>query len=225
MELRIKQLVDELFKDAPRSGKALELRDEMEQNLLDRYADLIAEGRSPEEAYNEVANSVGDMSELFAEVERGSAYERRAYESQPQQSTRSEYAPPPETVEDIQQNSDEIQRRKNRRRILRSVNNAMWLLIVAVYFLISFASGAWHITWVIFLIGGALSTIISVIGAWGGESWRKWSAFHGALWWLVVAVYFLVSFTSGAWHITWVIFLIGAALSSLLGLFASFGRK
>jgi len=42
------------------------------------------------------------------------------------------------------------------------------------------------------------------------------SAMIGALWLIGVCVYIAVSFMTGAWHITWIIFLITAAIASVI---------
>ena len=45
-------------------------------------------------------------------------------------------------------------------------------------------------------------------------------AIVGSFWLIAVCVYIVVSFMTGAWHITWIIFLIAAAIASLIrGLF------
>lgn len=213
MELRIKQFIEDTFKNAPRSGKALELRDEMEQNLLDKYADLVAAGRTPDEAYAEVVDSVGDVSELFAEIERDSAYERQAYAAPPQT-----YEPQPQYEQTATVNPavEEFVQHKKRRRIAHALNGAMWCILVALYFIISFATMAWHITWVMFLIGAAVSSLIGLVTA---KSRRQIAgAINGAMWCLIVTLYFVISFATMAWYITWVIFLIGSAISTLIGL-------
>ena len=349
MEDRIRSLVAELFRDAPRSGKTLELRDEMEQNLLDRYNDLISEGRSPDDAFEEVRSSVGDMGELFEEIERSSVYERRAYgepertpeapaseptgqkTNQPaasevvgQEGTQSPapeasgqkiaqtnaseavgqegtQSPAPETVgqesaqpaeepnipkaakstaetnipektqsaaetnipketqsageapsvggsepprhgepgaatygaptaspmPDVRYGSGAARGSmpaKRRRKIAGSLIGAMWCLVTALYFIVSFATGAWHVTWIMFLIGASLSCVITYFaGERGSDGRRRAGALNGAMWCLITALYFIMSFQTGAWGMTWLIFLVGACLSSIVGLIASKG--
>ena len=45
---------------------------------------------------------------------------------------------------------------------------------------------------------------------------KLYKAIKGAITSLVVVVYIVVSFTTHAWHITWVIFLIGAAIENVV---------
>ncbi len=46
------------------------------------------------------------------------------------------------------------------RQMLKAISSALWTLALIVYFLWSFSSRAWHITWLIFPIAGALSAIL-----------------------------------------------------------------
>ena len=43
---------------------------------------------------------------------------------------------------------------------LAAIFSAIWSLTLAVYFILSFLTGAWHITWVVFLISSAVTSII-----------------------------------------------------------------
>ena len=45
---------------------------------------------------------------------------------------------------------------------------------------------------------------------------EKRSAYLGAFWSLVVALYFILSFLTMAWYITWIIFLIAAAVEQII---------
>lgn len=69
MEERIKQHFNELFAETPKTRRTLELKQEMLQNALDKYQDLRAEGYAEEDAYQNVVNSIGDVSGLLAEME------------------------------------------------------------------------------------------------------------------------------------------------------------
>jgi hypothetical protein len=48
-------------------------------------------------------------------------------------------------------------------KMLKAISGSLWLLTVAIYIVISFLTGAWHITWIIFLIAGAVNTIIKAL--------------------------------------------------------------
>jgi len=46
-----------------------------------------------------------------------------------------------------------------------AISTALWSLILVLYFIISFTTGAWHITWVIFIVGGLLESLINIVSA------------------------------------------------------------
>ena len=49
----------------------MELKEEILQNLIDKYHDLLAEGKSPEAAFNISVASVGDVDELLSGLTAG----------------------------------------------------------------------------------------------------------------------------------------------------------
>ena len=69
MKEKIRQHFNQIFAEAPKTRKALDLKQEMVQNALDKYDDMVADGYSEEDAYRNVIESIGDVSELFPEME------------------------------------------------------------------------------------------------------------------------------------------------------------
>ncbi len=57
--------IDALFASVPQTTTVRELKEEMLQNLTDKYNDLIAEGKTEEEAYKIAVSSIGDVSALI----------------------------------------------------------------------------------------------------------------------------------------------------------------
>ena len=101
----------------------------------------------------------------------------------------------------------------------KEYKKAMWLVIVALFFLIGFFAHAWGIVWIIFLVGAAVEQLVKVILSQDGDYEQpgthreeRRSTYLSLLWLVVVILYFGLSFMTGAWYITWVIFLIGAAV-------------
>ena len=47
MENRLREYMDDLFGEIPPTKQAVELKEEILQNLIDKYHDLLAEGKSP----------------------------------------------------------------------------------------------------------------------------------------------------------------------------------
>ncbi len=71
MNSKIRSLIDEIFSEMKMSAENLALRDELMANALAHYEDEIAKGRSEEEALSEVADSLGDVHSLLAEMNAG----------------------------------------------------------------------------------------------------------------------------------------------------------
>ena len=51
MKEALRQYLNTLFEDAPETVRMLEFKEEIFQNLIDKYDDLIAEGKSEQAAY------------------------------------------------------------------------------------------------------------------------------------------------------------------------------
>lgn len=56
------------------------------------------------------------------------------------------------------------------------------------------------------------------------ENYRGFKSITSAIWSLALIVYFIVSFTTMAWHITWVIFLIATTINSIIKAIYDFRR-
>lgn len=50
MENKLRAYMDHLFQDVPNTKKAVEVKEEILQNIVDKYHDLVAEGKSEEAA-------------------------------------------------------------------------------------------------------------------------------------------------------------------------------
>lgn len=73
-------------------------------------------------------------------------------------------------VSDCSGGHQHSERRSRREKPSRSGRGAaiaaLWLLTTALYFVLSFATGAWHLTWILFLIAGAATGLVSAIYDW-----------------------------------------------------------
>jgi hypothetical protein len=207
MEEKIRKYVEGLFADAPKTKKTIELRQEIYTNLIDKYNDLRGSGATEEEAYEIVKTSVGNVDELLE-----SLYEK--------------------TKEDRMEN--ELLKKKAAKYNSISVT----LYIASPIFIIAFvAVGNWMPGLILLLGCIAVATGIKVysnsIYSYEKEDdtlveeFKEWKAenkgrvekkntYSGVLWLLIVVAYFLISFGTGAGGITWVIFLIGAAIEQLI---------
>lgn len=219
MEYRIRAYVDELFEKAPKTQKAYELKIELTQNLIDKYYAMVSEGKSEEDAYRLTVLGIGDINELFVGLEE------------------EEYQPrsvPPEKEPE-----------EKRRAALTAIAIMMYILSVVPLIVLKNLGGFFETIGVVLLFfmvacaTGLLiyssmtkpgrkegtSTVVADFRDWQSQkekSQRLWKAIRSAFWPIVLAVYFLLSFSTGKWGITWIIFLIAPAVEAILrALFAS----
>ena len=220
MEDRLRRYVDGIFEETTPTRKAVELKEEMIQNLEDKYKDLISEGKTPESAYNIAIAGIGDISGLLNELEE----ERK---NTPWQKYENEAA-------------------RKKSAMLTSVAVMMYILSpLPLIFLNIIGLGRFGaiigipILFVIAAIATGLliynnmtkpryekesDSMIEEFREWKSESKdRKTmrSAISSALWTTIVVLYFIISFSTGAWYITWIIFIIGAAIESFINIFVN----
>lgn len=210
MEQQIQSYVDDLFQNAPRTQKAFEWKTELTQNLLDKYHTLLAEGKSPEDAYKLTVMSIGDVEELF-----------RGLEDDP--------VPTP---------IDPSANAAKQSAALVSIAVMLYILSVVPVIVLGYIGQ--------FVIQGVVLMFVMIAVATGLLVFRyntrprrtpfsdaavlenkRWQdqpdsqkqllrAIRSAYWPLVLALYFLLSFGTGKWHITWILFLIAPAVDSIL---------
>lgn len=290
MQIRFIRLIDDLFRDVPQTRQTLEMKEEIVQNLMEKFHDLCTEGKSEEEAFKIAAESIGDINDLLSEMPEA------ASAAQPSNATgdaRQESIAPDEqpsaqspamnwaqticvaTVLVIlapivakyfrdwrglsmmllltcgaigliiyqmmkskpkasflqMENGDESTREDEgegywehqrfaltpeayaqRRKVYKSLSSALWLMTVSAYVLFSFMFGQWHISWVIFLLASAGASILKA--SYGLTRYTR--AINSAFWNITVVLYFLISFATDAWHLTWIVFLIATAMKNVL---------
>lgn len=201
MRAQLIQYVDLLFAG---TKDCEDIHQEILQNTLDRYDDLIAEGKPPEAAYRLAILGIGDINEILgasspAPSARPSAADRKAVEFLDEDSQKKKLmraiaiglyilCPVPliilgtlyedgilgvtsllamvavATVLLIMGSPKEKEEPKEKESELqKSIGNLVWAIGLAAYFAISFLTGAWYITWVIFPMIGAVNGLIKAI--------------------------------------------------------------
>ena len=83
MREQIRVYVDGLFKDAAPTVSNAEVQQEILQHTLDRYDDLIAAGKSEQEAYDEAVGGIGDVSELYEHRQEADEPKKRDFPAPP----------------------------------------------------------------------------------------------------------------------------------------------
>jgi hypothetical protein len=208
MDNNLKAYVDNLFKDAPATAKAYEVKEEILQNLKDKYNDLITEGKNKDEAYKIALESIGDLSELFAELEKGIGHD---------DSKQQKYL------------------------ALKAVIAMVFVLAaVPLVMALSYKNVLMNIMIAVILIAiGIILAIYNNANKPGytqnssqtnrmAEIERKRSirkSVSGFLWLITVIMYFIVSFQTHAWHLTWLMFLLAAAIECILNIWLGQAKK
>lgn len=199
MREQLIQYVELLFAGASDSE---EIKQEILQNTLDRFDDLVAQGKSPEAAYRLAITGIGDINEILGAATHAPA----ATASVPVQTVQ------PETEEDI------------RRKKIRAGAIALYI-ICALPLIVLSTFGLDILGLCLTLLIVAFATYLMIVtGKKDDDEDEKESkeAKHplkesiGNIIWVVgLVLYFGSSFYTGAWHITWLIFPIMACVRGL----------
>ena len=222
MEDKLRNYVDGLFARTVSTQKAIELKEEMIQNLTDKYNDLLAEGKAPEAAYNIAVAGIGDVSGLLSELEEEDMYEPDMAEYEVARH-RSAMLTAVAVMMYILSILPAIIMDQLGSRLSVSVGVPVMLVIIAA------ATGLLiynNMTKPKFRKGA--STMVQEFREWQvGVSDRKTlrRAISGAFWSLLVALYFIVSFATSAWSVTWILFLLGAAVEAIINIFFALKNK
>lgn len=193
--------VDLLFAGAPDSE---EIKQEILQNTLDRYDDLTAQGKAPEAAYRLAISGIGDISEILGETApaKSPAAPAPAVPAKPWKVALRAIAvglyilsPTPlfvlsemgmdtvglcgmlsmvavatvlmllgkksGTKKETAEQSSSSPSTSPRQELRKSFGSLIWAIGLALYFLLSFATQAWYITWVLFPIIGSVQGLIN----------------------------------------------------------------
>lgn len=207
---KIRGYVDDMFREAPPTKQARDLKEEVCSNLIDKYMDLTGSGMPEDEAYTAAVASIGDIDALLTELKAAGQ-------------------PPAE---------DPLARRRS--ALLVSGAVGLYILSVVPVILLGETgdeSDAVKGVVAMFVLC-AVATMMLVFNAMTKPKYRKmddtmveefrewkqsqkrgnglYNALSGALWMLTVAAYFLISFLCGAWPVSWILFLVAVALQQVL---------
>lgn len=206
MNEKLRSYIESLFTDAPNTTKAVELKEEIIQNLIDKYNDLVSEGKSEEAAYNIAVSGVGDVSELISQLNS-----------------------------DVLKKAGQIDdRQRTRSAILISVAVVMYILSIIPPIIFNDAVIGTVFMFVMIAVATGLiifnsmtkkkeikadDTIVEEFKEWKYENNARnqtYKAITSVLWSLTLVAYFLVSFLTSAWHLTWLIFPISGSVNAVI---------
>jgi len=207
----IREYVESLFADAPKTAGASDLKEEIIGNLEEKYDDLTAGGMSAEEALESVKSNIGNVDELIAGLKG------------------------PEDADE----KEERERKGRKAATLNAVAIALYILSPALLIALALMNEP-GIGIIVMIACIAAATGIKVYGnsvypkykksddsmvedfkEWQSEKQmkkEKKNSYSSLLWSIIVVVYLVVSFTTFAWHITWLIFPIGAIVEKIISI-------
>lgn len=207
MKDQLIRYVDLLFAGAPDAG---DIKQEILQNTLDRYDDLVAQGKSPEAAYSLAISGIGDINEILGSTE-APASTVKATPAEPARNFEPAAATP------------------LWKKILRAAAIFLYIICpIPLFVLGEFGTGALGLCGTIAIVG--VATALMVIA--GGKSSPPGKAdpepatstpqselrksVKTIITTIGLCVYFLLSFATQAWWITWLVFPIIAAVQGLV---------
>ena len=207
MREQLSQYVELLF--AGNTGVE-DIKEEILQNTLDRYDDLIAQGKTPQDAYRLSITGIGDVNEII---------NGRVNSPYSEESASARYAPMPEFDSTAAVVS----------RMMRAI--AIFLYIISPVPLFLFSRLGWDevgLCCLLIIVGIATALLLLFKSPKSKETAQEYTEYTdrprntgsqrelkksvGKLISTIgLVAYFVISFSTGAWFITWLIFpIIGA---------------
>ncbi len=199
MREQLIKYVDLLFAGAAGAG---DIKQEILQNTLDRYDDLVSQGKTPEAAYRLAISGIGDINEILG---------TENLTPSPASSTPSEPAAEKDT------------------RIKRAAAIAMYIACpIPLFILGDIGNGSLGLCLLLLMVAAATALLISC-GKADKEEHEDMAkeevhspqaelrrSVASAIRIATLVVFFVLSFATGAWYITWLIFPIGAAIKGII---------
>ena len=96
MDKKIRRLIDDIFSDMKMTADNLALRDELMANAQARYEDSVRQGKTEEEAFAEVAASLGDVQSLLKDMNAQGGEEKEEPEKEVPEEKETEHTEEPE---------------------------------------------------------------------------------------------------------------------------------
>lgn len=212
---KIEKYVNDLFKEAPNTSKTMEIKEELTNDLIEKYNDLIKEGKSQNEAYSEVILGIGDISQLINSLNV--------------------------------QTPNSLNESRKKTALVVSVSVFIYILSIVMVVILAENNMPDFVVVSVFLLLLALATCLLIyhfmsmpkytkIDETIAEEFKEWKrgkekrnlvqdSIGSIIWTTATIVYLLVSFTSLAWHITWIIFIIAAVVQDIVKLLFELGGK
>lgn len=197
MREQLIKYVELLFAGTPESD---EIQQEILQNTLDRYDDLIDQGKTPEAAYRLAIAGIGDVGEILGASPAPASAPEAAntdYRGRPLLSAK--------------------------KKAMRAVAIGMYICCVIPLFIFgNIGNGVLGLCLMFVMIAAATVLIIMASGGSKEESTEKepkdplYKAYKSLSGVITLVIYLGISFWSGAWYITWLVFPISGAIDGIV---------
>lgn len=180
-----------------------EMKQEILQNTLDRYDDLISQGKSPEAAYRLAISGIGDIHEVL-----GNSTTQAEERVSPVITQKTDYRGRPLP--------------SARQKTMRAVSIGMYICcVLPVIILGNIGNGVLGVCLMFLLIAAA--TVLMVMASDDEDEKTKEEKKRAeqrpidkTLNTLALVLFLVLSFATGAWHITWLIWPIMAAVKGII---------
>lgn len=209
MEKRLVNHIDILFNSMPQNENTNEVKEEILQNSIDKYYDLINEGNDAETAYSKTVASIGDIHGLFANNRN-----------------------------DIEQ---KIEKQRKKSALFVTISVIMYICSIIPCIIFSeFGLDILAVSLMFAMIAVATGLLIyngmtkykPVPEETMVNEFKQWQSgkpsdkqiktqVSGIIWSIILILYFVISFLTGAWYVTWVLFLVGIAVEQIAKLYIS----
>lgn len=203
MREQLEQYVNLLFAGA---ADCEDIKQEILQNTLDRYDDLIAEGKVPEAAYRLAITGIGDVNEILGVKAQAVPVHR---------------TPVP--------NAQPAERDTPMKKLLRAIAVGLYIISFIPLFILS-EMGNPTVGLCCTIAIAAIATVMIMLGAKKDSDeedeesktdsltpQQELKKSIGKLIGVIALVaFFVISFVTGAWYITWLIFPIAGAVKGLV---------
>ena len=202
MREQLIQYVNLLFAGAPDSD---DIRQEILQNTLDRYDDLVSQGTSPEAAYRLAITGIGDINEILGKPES-------TYHDAPK------YTSP--------QKKEEDQDDKETRTIKAWAIGLYICSPIPLFILSEFGLDTMGLCLTLLLIAAATIRLLMIRKNDSSEAAYPntvnpapnsvKNVVSGIVWGAGLSLYLLISILTHAWFVTWIIFPLCACIQGLI---------
>lgn len=218
MSKKIAEYVNFIFRNAPNTREAMELKEEIENNVSDKYNKLVAGGLDEEQAFSKAIASIGNIDELLDELKHSA--EKAAF------------------TDDDKKQTEEKKKWCLMRSIFRAVAIMLFILgPIALIFISEVKSDEIGLLAMFLCIatGVGILVFLSSFESKAGENGednikqsfseyrnhykpkrRLFRKMKSLVWLCAVVVYFLISFSTRRWDITWITFIIAGIGVSIL---------